>query len=367
MKIEGIDLYRVSMPLLEPWKTAYGSQSDIESVFVHLRAEDTDGWGECAPAPLPLYNSEWTAGVFALARDVLAPRIVGLEISSGQELQEKLGEFKGNEFAKSAFDGAWWDARARQLGQPLWSLIGGNDPVVRVGADIPVLADSQALLARIGQAVDRGFPRVKLKFNRNCGYDMIAAARAAFPDTVMHIDCNSGFTLDDIDLFRKLDGLDLAMIEQPLGYDDLIDHATLQREIATPICLDESITSAARARKAIETGACRWINIKTSRVGGLTNAIAIHDLCAAQNIPVWVGGMLESTVGQGVSLALSTLGNIHYPCDIFPSTRFFKEDFSEPSITLTGEARIEAPSAAGHGFRPKLEMLKDHCLEAVSI
>jgi O-succinylbenzoate synthase len=367
MKIEEINLYRVRMPLLEPWVTAYGSQAHIESLFVNLKSETGEGWGECAPAPLPLYNSEYTQGAFGVAREVLAPQIIGKEISTTNQLQKILQPFKGNEFAKSAFDTAWWDAHAISLQKPLWRLIGGKSPNVSVGADIPVLPNVTVLIERISEAVSQGFPRVKLKFNRTCSFAMIAAVREKFPDLVMHIDCNSGFTLDDAELFRELDQLNLKMIEQPLGYDDLVYHAKLQKELKTPICLDESITSLARAAKAIEIKACGWINIKTSRVGGLTNALAIHDLCKSHDMPNWVGGMLESAVGQGPSLALATKENIAYPCDIFPSKRFFDEDFSEPEIILEKNGQISAPSRFGTGFTPKIEYLRKHSLETVRI
>ena len=367
MVIREINLFYVRMPLLEPWVTAYGSQNDIESLFVNLKCEEADGWGECAPAPQPLYNSEYTKGAFAVSRDVLAPQIIGKDISTPDQLQSIFSEFKGHEFARSAFDSAWWDAHAQKFDKPLWSLIGGVNQSVSVGADIPVLPSAEALIDRVRQAIDQGFPRVKLKFNRRCSAQMIEQVRNTFPDLVMHIDCNSGFTLDDLEMFRSLDQLDLRMIEQPLGYDDLIDHAELQRELRTPICLDESITSVNRAAKAIKIGACRWINIKTSRVGGLTNALAIHDLCMAKDVPIWVGGMLESAVGQGPSLALATMGNVGYPCDIFPSSRFFEEDFSAPEIILSGKGKITAPARSGAGFNPKIDFLKRHSVATVTI
>ncbi|MGD8430646.1 MAG: enolase C-terminal domain-like protein, partial [Ectothiorhodospiraceae bacterium] len=183
---------------------------------------------------------------------------------------------------------------------------------------------------------------------------------------VIHVDCNSGFTLDDIPMFRSLDRFELAMIEQPLAHDDLVDHARLQAVLDTPICLDESIISVDHARKALDLGACGWVNLKPGRVGGLTNAIAIHDYCESRGTPCWVGGMLESAVGQGPALALSTLSNIHYPCDIFPSSRFYGEDLSEPAIELSGPSAITAPDAPGHGFRPNPARLRrcmlDHAL-----
>ena len=367
MIVREVHLYHVRMPLLEPWVTAYGSQDNIESLFVNLKFDSGDGWGECAPAPLPLYNSEYTKGAFAAAHDVFAAQIVGKEISSADQLQSLFREFKGHEFTRSAFDSAWWDARALECGKPLWSLIGGVNQTVAVGADIPVLSSTSALINRVAEAIDHGFPRVKLKFNRSCTIEMIERVRSNFPDLVMHIDCNSGFTLDDIEMFRALDKLELKMIEQPLAYDDLVNHAALQQQIKTPICLDESITSLSRAAKAIRIKACQWINIKTSRVGGLTNAIAIHDFCKNQGVPVWVGGMLESAVGQGPSLALATKDNVAYPSDIFPSKRFFDEDFSTPEITLLRKGKIAAPARPGLGFTPKLDFLQKHSVARVRV
>jgi O-succinylbenzoate synthase len=362
-----VHLYHVCMPLLEPWVTAYGSQDSIESLFVNLKFDSGDGWGECAPAPLPLYNSEYTRGAFAAAHDVFATQIIGKEISSANQLQSLFQEFKGHEFTRSAFDSAWWDARALAYNKPLWSLIDGVNQTILVGADIPVLPSTSALIDRISEAIDQGFPRVKLKFNRSCTVKMIERVRTNFPNLVMHIDCNSGFTLDDIEMFRALDQLELKMIEQPLAYDDLVNHAELQRQLTTPICLDESITSLSRAAKAIKIKACRWINIKTSRVGGLTNALAIHDLCKDQGVPVWVGGMLESAVGQGPSLALATKDNVAYPSDIFPSKRFFDEDFSTPEITLLEQGKIAAPARPGSGFIPKLDFLQKHSIATARI
>ena len=321
MIVREVHLYHVCMPLLEPWVTAYGSQNSIESLFVNLKFDSGDGWGECAPAPLPLYNSEYTKGAFAAAHDVFANQIVGKDISSADQLQSLFQEFKGHEFTRSAFDAAWWDAEARACGKPLWSLIGGVNQTISVGADIPVLSSTSALIDRISEAIDQGFPRVKLKFNRNCTVGMIERVRSNFPDLVMHIDCNSGFTLDDIEMFRALDQLELKMIEQPLAYDDLVNHAVLQKQITTPICLDESITSLGRAAKAIRIKACRWINIKTSRVGGLTNALAIHEPVKSR-CSSFSCGMLESAVGQGSSLALATKDNVAYPVTYFPASSF---------------------------------------------
>lgn len=358
MRIEEIELFRVAMPMKEPWRTAFSEEVAIDGILVRLRMEGVDGWGETAPYRRPQFSPEWADGAFALMRDVFAPELVGRDIETGSALQARLLPFKGNPFAKAGLDNAWWDARARLAGEPLWRFIGGGGPTVTVGADIAVMDDIDALVAAVGRAREAGFQRTKLKFRRGLGVAMVARVREAFPDAVLHIDCNSGFCLDDLPMFRELDGFGLAMIEQPLAYDDLLDHARLQRELATPICLDESIVSVDRARKAIDIDACRWINIKPGRVGGLTNAIDIHDHCRERGVPCWVGGMLESAVGQGPALALATLSNMRYPADVFPSKRLYEDDLSAPEIVLSGPSEVTASEMPGHGYRPVPERLE---------
>jgi len=358
MLIEELSVFHVSMPLKAPWKTSFSEETAIDTVLVRLRSGDAVGWGEAAPYAVPQFCPEWAAGAFILIRDVFGPRVTGREIDSGAELQALLGPFKGNNFAKAAIDTAWWDLAARLEDRPLWRMIGGAAPEVAVGADLPVQENTEALLDGVRAAVAGGFSRTKLKFRPDSGYRMVASVREAFPDMPVHIDCNSGFTLDDTDLFRRLDGLGLVMIEQPLGWQDIVDHAKLQRELATPICLDETITSLAIARQAVETGATRWINIKHGRVGGLTNAIAMQRYCVEAGVPCWVGGMLESFVGQGVSLALATLPGMAYAADIFPAGRLYAEDLSTPDITLSGPGTITAPDRPGHGFAPDPDRLR---------
>jgi len=353
MRIEAIDLHHVAMPLLEPWRTACSDETAIESVIVRLIGEGgVEGWGETAPHRGPLYSPEWAFGVFCVLRDWLGPMLLGQEVESGRDLQRLLRPVKGNPFAKAGLDIAWWDAQAKSDGRPLWQLIGGIRQTVEAGADLGVKDTIDELLKEIAAAIEAGFKRVKLKFRPGWDIDMVSAVRSAFPDMVFHIDCNSGYSLDDLDMFRRLDRFRLAMIEQPLGHDDLVDHARLQAEIETPICLDETITSPARARHAIDLEACRWVNIKTGRVGGLTNAIAVHDLCLEAGIGNWIGGMLESALGQAPSLALATLPNVRYPSDIFPSRRFYAADLAEPELSLSGPGMADAPLRPGHGWQP---------------
>lgn len=367
MRIDSIEVFHVVMPMKEVWRTAFSEETSIDSLLVRMVVDGHEGWGESAPYRSPRFSPEWAASGFALIKEWLAPELLGQVVDSGEELQAHLRGYKGNQFAKAALDVAWWDAYAKSRGEPLWRTIGGRHDEVTVGADIAVLEDIDALLRAVGAACDAGFQRVKLKFRRGWGVEMVRAVREAFPDTVVHVDCNSGFTLDDATLFEELDEFGLAMIEQPLGYDDLIDHATLQARLRTPLCLDESIVSVDRARKAIAVGAGRWINIKIGRVGGLTNAIAVHDLCQAHDVPCWVGGMLESTVGQGPSLALATLPNIRYPSDIFPTSRLYETDLGEPPMALSGPSKMTAPQAPGHGYQPDPARLRAATVEHAEV
>ena len=335
MKIDRIELYLVAMPLIYPWRTAYGEDAAIHAVLCRLCSGSDYGWGESAPFAAPCYSPECAAGVFGVGRDWLGPALLGQDIQSGEQLQDKLSLYKGNHFAKGAFDNAWWSLHASQSNQPLHKLLGATRDQVPVGADFGVMDSIDDLLAAFGKAVEDGFPRVKLKFRPGWDIPMLEAVRESFPSTTIHIDCNSGYRLGDIELFKRADDFNLAMIEQPLQHDDLLDHAELQKQIKTPVCLDESINGLRRTEQAVAIGSCQYVNIKPGRVGGLTNAVAIHNVCQAAGIPCWVGGMLESSMGSSHCAALAMLDNFTYPADIFPSSRFYHEDLSDPPLELT--------------------------------
>jgi O-succinylbenzoate synthase len=365
MRIDRIELFQVAMPLIYPWRTAYGEDAAIQSVLVKLVSGDQVGWGESSPLAAPCYSPEWAGGVFAIARQWLAPALIGKEINSGQDLCSHLSVFKGNPFAKAALDTAWWSLDSKHRGVALHRALGGTRDTIDVGADFGIMDSIDDLIKAIGSAADARFKRVKLKFRPGWDITMLEAVRATFPDLTVHIDCNSGYRLDDLPMFRALDRFELAMIEQPLGHDDLLDHAKLAKAIETPICLDESITSLDRARQAIELKSCRWVNIKPGRVGGLTNARAIHDLCRDSGVPCWVGGMLESAVGASFCIALATLDNFTYPADIFPSSRFYHEDLAEPAIELAPQAatpRVLVSNTPGIAAQPNPDRLARCCL-----
>jgi len=363
MIIDSIELFRVRMPLIYPFRTAFDNTTHIESVLVKLVSGNYSGWGETTPFDSPMYCPEWAGGVFAILRDFLVPRILGRDIESGDQLQAELEFVKGNQFAKAGLDLAWWDLYSRSLKLPLWKVLGGQNDLITVGADFGIMENIDKLLETISGAVKAGFKRIKLKYRPGWELDMIEKVRNSFPDTVFHIDCNSAYSLANLEMFKKLDRYNLAMIEQPLAYDDLVDHARLQKMINTAICLDESVTSPAKALHAIELGSCRYINIKLGRVGGITNAVKIHNLCQQAGIPVWVGGMLESAVGNAHNTALATLPNVKYPSDIFPSDRFYYKDLSEPETVLDGPSLIRATSNPGIGCKPYPEQLREYLVE----
>ncbi len=364
MKIDSIDIFHVRMPLLEPWRTAYGSDAAIETVLTRMRSEGLEGWGEACPLAQPSYSPEYAGGVFAVVRDCFAPRLLGKEILSGEELQRLLQMYKGNQFAKAALDTAWWDLYAKSRGLPLYKALGGQRDVVEAGADFGIRDSMDELLEQVDQARQSGAPRIKLKFAPGWDLPVVEKVRNRFPDIVFHIDCNANYTLRDRAIFREMDRFDLAMIEQPLMYDDLADHAELQTGISTPICLDESINAVHRMEQAIRLNACRWVNIKPGRVGGLTIARQLHALCESSGIRSWVGGMLESAVGAMHCAALATLPNFTYPADLFPSSRFYSSDLSTPEMQFTTPWKFILPREPGLGATPNPDFLRKWTLQS---
>jgi O-succinylbenzoate synthase len=357
MTLRKIDIYQLARPLVAPFNTAFGDTAALDTILVRLESDEGIGWGEATPWSFPFYSAEWGSACYATAQALIGPQLIGKNIASGQELQDLLSPIKGNYFAKSAFDLAFWDLEARRQNLPLWKLLGGESGTIDVGADFGVLEKPEYLLEKIEGALEAGFPRIKLKIRHGWDLDVLRLVRQTFPDAVFHADANSGYTLDDADLFRAMDELNLAMIEQPLAHDDLLDHAELATLIDTPICLDESITSVARARKAIEIGAADFINIKPGRVGGITNAVGILEVARTNDIPCWIGGMLESAIGASHCMALATLPGMGYAADIFPTDRFFARDLTPQDVNLSAPGQITAFDGPGIGCAPELDQV----------
>jgi len=364
MKIDRLELYHVAMPLIYPWKTAYGEDTAIHSVLCRMSSGSVDAWGESAPFAAPCYSPEWAAGIFGLNRDWLCPAILGHDITSGDALQNRLAVYKGNPFARAVLDTAWWALESKLQNRPLHALLGATRETVPVGADFGVMDSLDDLVEAVGGAVAQHFPRVKLKFRPGWDLPMLAAVRSSFPDQTIHIDCNSGYRLSDVELFRQVDQYNLAMIEQPLQHNDLLDHVELSRLIRTPVCLDESLVSPRQAEQAVALGGIGYFNIKPGRVGGLTNAVKIHNIAATAGIPCWVGGMLESSCGAAFCTSLAMLDNFTYAADIFPSARFYVDDLAAPPLELTTiDGQVPAVSAPRELPEPLQTRLDLMCLQ----
>ncbi len=343
MNIERLDVWHIALPLRTPWRTAYGSDPSIHSIVVRIVSEHGVGWGEATPFVAPTYSPEYAHGAFRAIQDFFVPRILETGPETPSELLGCLRIFKGNPFAKAALETAWWWLQSDVSGHTLSELLGGSQACVAVGADFQIYDRTEALVEDIGEAIDAGYPRVKLKVAPGKDVDVVRQVRKQFPNLVFHIDCNSGYSYDeDASLFQELDQYGLAMIEQPLQYDDLLDHACLQARLQTPLCLDESITSPRRFRQALEVGACKAVNIKPGRVGGLGPAKEIHDLAQAQGLIAWVGGMLESGIGVRLALSLATLSGFNYPADIFPTDRIHARDIASPPIEIQTPSAVHA-------------------------
>jgi O-succinylbenzoate synthase len=366
MRIDKIDVFYVSLPLIYPWKTAYGEDAEIHSVLLRMVSGEHEGWGETTPFFAPTYSPETASTVFVLNQEVFCPLLVGREFDTPEELLYTLRYFKGNPFAKAAPETAWWDLKARMEGVPLGRLLGASRAEVDAGSDFGVQDTLDMLLGKIQGAIDQGFKRTKLKVRPGWDLEMLRLVRSTFPKHVFHIDCNSGYSLDDLPMFQEIDKLGLAMIEQPLFHRDLHDHAELQRRIDTPVCLDESVTSLRDFELALKLGSCRYLNIKIGRVGGLSIARALHDRARDAGIPCWVGGMLESGVGGGLNIELAGLENFTYAGDLFPSAFFYTQDLTEPEMVLQPGCTFALSTVPGTPYRPILERVEARTLRRVT-
>jgi O-succinylbenzoate synthase len=368
MRISAIDVYWVRVPLAFVWKTSYADQRHTDTIFVRMESEGTYAWGESCPPYVPAYSAEHTLGTFHTVREHMAGRLIGQELPTAEDVLGRLDFVKGNQFARAALEIAWWVLHAKRQGVPLHVALGGKGPTVSVGADFGIQDSLDILMRKIQDAIDAGFPRIKLKFRPGWDRDMVAAVRATFPDFTFHIDCNAAYTLADAELFRGLDRFRLAMIEQPLADDgkSLLDHAALQSRLETPICLDESGHSLAHIEAAIRLGSCKVVNVKMARVGGLTASRDIQALCAQHGIPCWVGGMLETAIGSAVCVELATLPNFTYPADIFPSSYFYTRDAGTPDIVLDGPGRVATSRVPGIAQEPDPELLERWTVDRAS-
>jgi len=368
MKISKIGLIEIKMPLVHFFETSFGRT--YERRIILTRVEDADGnegWGECTAGETPSYCEEWTDGAWAVLEKILAPRVIGKAVESAAEVWDLMKPVRGNRMAKAAIETACWDLEAKNLDVPLWKHLGGVNQEIECGVSIGIQDSVEQLFEKIQTELDAGYKRIKIKIAPHWDYEIIKAVRERFGDIPLMGDANSAYTLADIDLLKSLDEFDLMMLEQPLSYDDIIDHAKLQREIKTPICLDEPIRSPDDARKAIELKSGKIINLKNGRVGGHSESKRIEAICREAGIPVWCGGMLESGIGRAHNIAISTLAGYTLPGDVSASRRYWAEDTIEPAVEVSKNGTITAPEKAGIGFDVKRDRIDKITVRKVNI
>ncbi|SHM63649.1 o-succinylbenzoate synthase [Gracilibacillus kekensis] len=349
LAFEKLIIHRFKMPLKHPFANSITTIKDKDVIITELIDENgIKGYGESVAFASPWYTEETTDTVQHMIEHHLWPLIKAQRIEHPRELE--LHQVRRNHMAKATIEGAVWDLYAKQQKKPLYQVIGGTTNKIPVGAAIGMQSDDQQLLIKIHEALNEGYQRIKLKINPTQDLHILEKVREHFPTIPLMVDANSGYTLKDIDHLKRLDQYNLMMIEQPLAHDDFIDHAKLQEQITTPICLDESINTLADVTTAIELKSCKIISIKLSKVGGFTNAIAIHDYCQAHNVPVWCGGMLEAGVGRSQSLALATLPNFQFPADPGASTRYWHQDIITPEVEVHN-GYVTLPEQPGIGYQ----------------
>lgn len=350
MPIKKIVLHKLKMRLKSPFRTSFGTLQDKEFFIIEaIDASGNSGFGESVAFPSPWYTEETTATNEHIMKDFLIPLLQNNPINHPDDVTDIFKPIKRNNMAKAAIEGAIWDLYAKQQGQTLAEALGGTKSEIDVGVSLGMQPTVAELLEDIDNHIKQGYKRIKLKIKPGQDLEVLQEVRSGFPNTPIMVDANSAYTLTDIDHLRKFDRLDLMMIEQPLAHDDCIDHAKLQQEINTPICLDESIHSYDDARLAIELGACKIINVKIGRVGGLTEAKRIHDLCQEKNLPIWCGGMLEAGVGRAHNIALTTLPNFTMPGDTAGSSRYWEKDIIKPEIVVN-DGTITVSTKPGIGY-----------------
>lgn len=354
MTIDRLEVRVLRLPLVRFFETSFGRSYHRTFVLVTAHGAGLEGWGESVADDNPYYSSETTGTVWHILTEFLAPLVVGRAFLHPREIFAALARVRGHNMAKAVLEMAAWDLYARQEGVPLWQVLGGSARPVASGVSIGIQDSLDELEERVAIEREAGYQRIKIKIKPGWDVGAVERLRARFGDIPLMVDANAAYTLDDLGHLARLDPFGLMMIEQPLDYDDVMDHAALQRQLVTPICLDESITSPRLARIAIEAGACRVINIKPGRLGGLAESVRVHDLAAAHGIPVWHGGMLESGVGRAHNLHLSTLPNFRLPGDIAASRRYFDPDLIDPPIEVDGGGWVTVP-ADGPGIGVRID------------
>jgi O-succinylbenzoate synthase len=359
--IQSIELREIRLPLIHFFETSFGRTTERRIVLARVIDSDgAEGWGECTAGEGPFYSYEWTETAWTTLTEFLAPMVIGKKIESAAHAFASMKRLRGHRMAKATLETACWDLEAKRAAVPLWKHLGGVRSELACGVSIGIQDTPEMLLEKIRKEVDAGYQRIKIKIKPGWDLKIIERVRKEFPDIRLMGDANSAYKLADVSLFKQLDQFNLMMLEQPLAHDDIFDHATLQRQIQTPVCLDESIQSPEDAAHAISLGSCKIINVKLGRVGGHSEAKRVEALTCDNKIPIWCGGMLESGIGRAHNIAMSTLANFTLPGDVSASARYWEEDIIDPPVTVSPRGTITPPDSPGIGFAvnlPRIEAL----------
>ncbi len=358
MHLKKACLREIHLDLIAPFQTSFGASHHRRILLVEVDVDGVSGWGEVVAGEDPFYSYETVETAWHILSDHIWPMLKVREFSAAREVFDLLAPIRGHNMAKAGIESAIWDAEAKIRNTPLWKLLDGTRPEIPCGVSIGIQSSIEELLAKVENELAAGYQRIKIKIKPGWDIQPVQALRNRWPRIRLMVDANSAYRLEDAPHLKTLDPFYLIMIEQPLGWDDIHDHAKLQKQLETPICLDESIHSAADARIAIELGACQIINIKMGRVGGHTAARRVHDVCKEKGIPVWCGGMLESGIGRAQNIALSTLPDFILPGDVSASRRYWTEDIITPEVEVTPQGTIKLSTGSGIGYEPRLDRIE---------
>jgi O-succinylbenzoate synthase len=357
MRIREITLRELRMKLVAPFETSFGRTDARRILLVEANLDGVSGWGECVAGEAPRYSPETTDTAWHILRDHLWDLLKGKDFAAAADLWDLVDPVRGHNMAKAALEAAVWDAEAKQKGVPLAKLIGGTRGEIACGVSVGIKDSLDELAAAVKKELAAGYQRIKIKIKPGKDFEPVQRLRQEFPRIKLMVDANSAYRLEDLPLLKQLEAFYLMMIEQPLGWDDIYGHVQVQKQLQTPICLDECIHTLEHAHAAITLGACKIINIKLGRVGGYTVARRIHDVCQQNGIPVWCGGMLESGIGRAHNIALSTLPNFTLPGDVSASRRYWEEDIIDPEVVVSPQGTIRVPAGVGIGYEPRLDRI----------
>jgi o-succinylbenzoate synthase len=358
MRIDAIFLRELRLPLVQPFQTSFGTTTERRILLVELRGEGLSGWGECVAGEHPFFSDETIETAWYVIQQELAPALASADPEHGGKCPSIFRQVRGHRMAKAALENAVWDLEAQMRGVPLAKLLGGSRETIDCGVSIGIQPTMEKQLAEVEKEVAAGYQRIKLKCKPGWDVKMLDAVRNRWPEIELSVDANSAYRMNDLDHLVSFDDYSLLMIEQPLWYDDFYFHSMLQKRLVTPICLDESIRNRRDALAAIDMESCRIINIKCGRVGGFSEAIAVHNAAQERGVPVWCGGMLETGIGRAHNIALSSLDNFSLPGDVSASKRYWKEDIIEPEVVVSKTGEITVPDTPGRGFEVRTDLIE---------